>query len=157
MADTISILVLGAGELGMAVLRGLARNSARSRGTTLTVLLRPSTICSPDPVKQRDSAELRSIGVEFQPGDLVEGSVADDSALFKEFHTVIGCTGFVAGRSIQLKLARRGSDSRREALLPLAIWGRLRRHRQRQQACRICSTSNWTCATSCDRKAKWNG
>jgi hypothetical protein len=25
---------------------------------------------------------------------------------FRRFHTVIGCTGFVAGRSIQLRLAR---------------------------------------------------
>ena len=69
MADSISILVLGAGELGMAVLRGLAGRAARSRGTSLTVLLRPSTIGSPDPVKQRDIAELRSLGVEFLPGD----------------------------------------------------------------------------------------
>ncbi len=111
MADSISILVLGAGELGMAVLRGLAGRAARSRGTSLTVLLRPSTICSPDPVKQRDIAELRSLGVEFLPGDLVEGSAADLSALFQDFHTVIGCTGFVAGRSIQLKLARAALDS----------------------------------------------
>jgi hypothetical protein len=55
------------------------------------------------------------------------------SALFKDLHTVIGCTGFVAGRSIQLELARAALDSG-EALLPLAIWGRLRCHRQRQRA-----------------------
>jgi NmrA-like family len=33
------------------------------------------------------------------------------SALFKDLHTVIGCTGFVAGRSIQLELARAALDS----------------------------------------------
>jgi hypothetical protein len=106
MSENSSILVLGAGELGMAVLRGLAGRAARSPGTTLTVLLRPSTITSQDPAKHRDIAELRYLGVELLPGDLVEGSVADLSALFKDFHTVIGCTGFVAGRGIQLKLAR---------------------------------------------------
>lgn len=111
MADSISILVLGAGELGMAVLRGLAGTASRFRGTTLTVLLRPSTVCSLDPVKQRDIAEVRSLGVEFLPGDPVEGSTADLSALFQDFHTVIGCTGFVAGRSIQHKLARAALDS----------------------------------------------
>ena len=40
------------------------------------------------------------------PGDLVAGSAADFSLLFKDFHTVIGCTGFVTGRGFQLKLAR---------------------------------------------------
>jgi hypothetical protein len=45
---------------------------------------RPSTICSTDPVKQQDIAELRSLGAEFLPEDLVEGSAGDLSALFKE-------------------------------------------------------------------------
>jgi hypothetical protein len=111
MPDNTSILVLGAGELGMAVLRGLAGRAARSPGTTLTVLLRPSSIASRDPAKQRDIAELRSLGVELLAGEFVEGSAADLSALFKGFHTVIGCTGFVAGRSIQIKLARAVLDA----------------------------------------------
>lgn len=111
MSDSTSILVLGAGELGMAVLRGLASRAAQFPGTTLTVLLRPSTIVSQDPSKQRDIAELGSLGVEFLPGDLVEDATADLAALFKDFHTVIGCTGFVAGRSIQLKLAHAALDA----------------------------------------------
>ena len=100
------ILVLGAGELGMAVLRHLAGRVVEHPRTTLTVLLRPSTIESPDPGKARDIAELRSLGVGFLPGDLADASEADLVALFKDFQTVIGCTGFAAGRSIQLKLAR---------------------------------------------------
>ncbi len=111
MSDNISILVLGAGELGMAVLRSLGRRAGRWPGATLTVLLRPSTITSRDPAKQRDIAELRSLGVELLPGDLVENSAAELSALFEDFHTVIGCTGFVAGRRIQLKLARAALDA----------------------------------------------
>ena len=111
MSDNTSILVLGAGELGMAVLRGLAGHLAHSQRTTLTVLIRHSTINSQGPDKKRDLAELRSLGIEFLPGDLVDGSIADLSALFKRFHTVIGCTGFVAGRSIQLKLARAALDA----------------------------------------------
>ena len=102
----IPILVLGAGELGMAVLRNLARHVALHPGTSLTVLLRPSTITSEAPDKQRDIAELRSLGIEILPGDLVAGSAADLSVLLRDFHTVIGCTGFVAGSSIQLKLAQ---------------------------------------------------
>ncbi|CAA9331521.1 Putative oxidoreductase [uncultured Leptolyngbya sp.] len=62
------------------------------------------------PSKQRDIAELRSLGVKFLPGDLT-GSTADLSALFRDFHTVIGCTGFVAGSGIQRKLARAALDA----------------------------------------------
>ncbi len=107
----IPILVLGAGELGMAVLRNLAKQVALRADATLTVLLRPSTITSTSPDKQRDITELRSLGIEILPGDLVGGSVAELSALFRDFHTVIGCTGFVAGRSIQLKLAQAALDA----------------------------------------------
>ena len=109
--NNTAILVLGAGELGMSVLRNLARRAALSPGTTVTVLLRPSTIGSGDAGKQRDLAELRSLGVNFLPGDLAAGSAADLSALFRGFHTVIGCTGFVTGRGFQLKLARAVLDA----------------------------------------------
>lgn len=104
--NNVSILVLGAGELGMAVLRSLAKRVALFSGTTLTVLLRPSTITSQEPSKQRNLATLQSLGIKFIPGDLAASSIADLAVLFRNFHTVIGCTGFVAGSTIQLKLAR---------------------------------------------------
>ena len=100
-----SILVLGAGELGMAVLRNLAKHAARFSGTTITVLLRPASIHSPNPDKQQDLAELSSLDINFLPGDLAD-SATELSALFKGFHTIIGCTGFVTGSGLQLKLAR---------------------------------------------------
>jgi len=99
-----SILVLGAGELGMAVLRSLAQ-LAPSADTTLTVLLRPSTLASDAPEKRRDLDELAALGINFLPGDLAD-SAENLALLFRNFDTVIGCTGFVTGRSIQLKLAR---------------------------------------------------
>ncbi len=111
MSGDASILVLGAGELGMAVFRSLARRAAMMPGTTLTVLRRRSTITSLDPGKQRDITELHSPCVNFLPGDLVAGSTTDLSDHFGDFHTVIGCTGFVAGRNIQLKLAQAAFDA----------------------------------------------
>lgn len=101
-----SILVLGAGELGLEVLRRLAKRVVTVPGTSVTVLLRQSTIQSTAPAKQKNLGELRALGVEFLAGDLVEESAEELAALFHSFDTVIGCTGFVAGRSIQLKLAR---------------------------------------------------
>ena len=103
--NNVSILVLGAGELGMAALRSLAKHVPKFPGTTLTVLLRPSTLNSNDSSKQRDLAALQSLGVKFLPGDLAADSIADLAARFRNFHTVIGCTGFVAGHNIQLKIA----------------------------------------------------
>jgi hypothetical protein len=103
--NSTSILVLGAGELGISVLRNLAGRIDPSSGTTLTVLLRLSSINPEAPGKQRDVAELRSLGVRFLAGDLAD-PVTDLPALFKGYHTVIGCTGFVTGRGFQLKLAR---------------------------------------------------
>ena len=111
MSHNTSTLVLGAGELGMAVLRNLAKRTASSPNPTLTVLLRPQAINSQEPHKQRDINELRSLGVRFLFGDLVADSVADLATLFGQFHTVIGCTGFVAGSSTQRKLARAVLDA----------------------------------------------
>jgi len=111
MPDKKSILVLGAGELGMAVLRSLSRRARQRSDSELTVLLRPSTIASNDPAKQRDIAELRSLGVKILAGDLVKNSAAELADLFNDFHTVIGCTGFVTGRRILLKQAQAALDA----------------------------------------------
>ena len=104
------ILVLGAGELGMAVVRTLVRRTAPA-AIPVTVLLRPATIQSTDPVKQKDVAELRSLGVEIVPGDLSDQSGTELAAIFRRFDTVISCTGFVGGPGVQLKLARAALDA----------------------------------------------
>jgi NmrA-like family len=102
--NNASILVLGAGELGMPVLRNLVKRIDSSSGTTVTVLLRHSSINPEAPSKQRAINELRSLGVHFLAGDLADPTT-DLPALFKGHHTVIGCTGFVTGRGFQLRLA----------------------------------------------------
>lgn len=98
MPQETSILVLGAGELGMAVLRSLAKRAARQPGTAITALLRPAGINS-------HVAALRPLGIEVLPCDLADASAAELSNIFKRFDTVIGCTGFVGGRGTQIKLA----------------------------------------------------
>ncbi len=106
MSQSRSILVLGGGELGMAVLRGLARQVSSSREIAITALLRPQTIPSQQSAKRRNIAELLSLGVKLAPGDLVADSAADLAAIFRQSHTVIGCTGFIAGSSVQRKLCQ---------------------------------------------------
>ncbi|CAA9347428.1 Putative oxidoreductase [uncultured Leptolyngbya sp.] len=114
--NNASVLVLGAGELGMAVLHSLAQ-LAPSADTTLTVLLRPSTLASGAPEKRRDLDELTSLGINFLPGDLAD-SAENLALLFQNFDTVIGCTGFVTGRSIQLKLAHAAFEAGVKRYIP---------------------------------------
>jgi hypothetical protein len=56
--NTIPILVLGAGELGMPVLRNLVRRIDSSSRITITVLLRHSSINPSALSKQRDVNEF---------------------------------------------------------------------------------------------------
>ena len=101
-----SVLVLGAGELGSAVLHGLAARRDGHPGTTVDCLLRPATIASADPAKRRHVDAVRGLGVGLVPGDLGTADVPSLAAAFRPYDTVIGCTGFVAGPGTQLKLAR---------------------------------------------------
>ncbi len=100
-----SILVLGAGELGLPVLRNLARVAKRSPGSTLSVLLRDSTVNTQAPEKKREIDELRSLGIQLIAADLVNDSIDQLAEVFAAFDTVIGCAGMVAGRETPMKLA----------------------------------------------------
>ena len=100
-----SILVLGAGELGLPVLRNLARVAKRSPGNTISVLLRDSTINTQAPEKKLEIDELRSLGIQLVAADLVNDSIDQLATVFAAFDTVIGCAGMVAGRETPMKLA----------------------------------------------------
>ena len=93
--NSIPILVLGAGELGMPVLRNLVRRIDSSSRTTITVLLRHSSINPSALSKQRDVNELRSLGVHFLAGDLAQGR---DAALTSA-HVEQGCRPHLIGKA----------------------------------------------------------
>lgn len=111
MLHNNSILVLGAGELGMAMLRSLARRISNNAHGSLAVLLRASTIASADPAKQKDIAELRALGIELVEGDLAAQTSDELAAIFGRFDTVVSCTGFVGGPGVQPKIARAALDA----------------------------------------------
>lgn len=106
-----SILVLGAGELGFAVLRNLARVAKRAPGSTISVLLRDSTINPRVPEKKAEIDELRSLGIQMVAADLVNDSIEQLAEVFARFDTVIGCAGMVAGRETPMKLAKAALQS----------------------------------------------
>lgn len=112
MAETgQSILVLGAGELGFAVLRNLARVAKRAPGSTISVLLRESTINTLAPEKTAELEELRGLGIQMVAADLVNDSIEQLAEVFARFDTVIGCAGMVAGRETPMKLAKAALQS----------------------------------------------
>ncbi|WP_122432180.1 aromatic alcohol reductase [Pseudomonas viridiflava] len=96
------ILVLGAGELGLAVLLGLAARSTESM--SISVLLRQATVHSSNKAKQQEIDIIRTLGVAIETADIADASVEELAAVFERFDTVISCVGFAAGRGTQRKL-----------------------------------------------------
>lgn len=100
-----SILVLGAGELGLPVLRNLVRVAKRAPDSQISALLRESTINTQIPEKKAEIDELRGLGIQMVAADLVNDSIEQLAEVFARFDTVIGCAGMVAGRETPMKLA----------------------------------------------------
>jgi len=111
-ATSQNILVLGAGELGLPVLRHLARRAKDVKGARISVLLRASAVESNDPGKQRDIGEIRHLGIEIVVGDLVKSSIDELAMVFARYDTVIGCAGYAAGIDTPMKLARAALQAR---------------------------------------------
>jgi NAD(P)-dependent dehydrogenase (short-subunit alcohol dehydrogenase family) len=103
---TQHILVLGAGELGIAVTHALAAMIKGKAGASLTVMLRSSAIESQAPEKRQVLEALKSLGVRLLAGDLIKDSVDDLSKAFGRFDVLISCIGFVAGAGTQLKITQ---------------------------------------------------
>ncbi|WP_376963675.1 aromatic alcohol reductase [Azospirillum sp. A26] len=107
-----NILVLGAGELGMPVLRNLAHRAKSVDGARISVLLRASAVASDEPAKTRDIGEIRDLGIEVVVGDLVKSSVDELASVFKQYDTVVGCAGYAAGIDTPMKLAKAALQAR---------------------------------------------
>ncbi|TFK57652.1 isoflavone reductase family protein [Heliocybe sulcata] len=106
MSKQSSILILGAGELGNAVLAALAERYD-SKDVQLSLGLRPQTA--------QDSAKTQHYRSLASPHELHIISVDIASATGKsladtfrngKYDVVLSCTGFTAGRGTQVKLAK---------------------------------------------------
>ena len=100
-----SVLVLGAGELGAAVLDALATHPHRG-SKTITVLHRQASLSSSDPAKQAYISQLKSLGIATLAGDIANATEADLVRLFSPFETIVGCSGMFYPNGTQLKLAQ---------------------------------------------------
>lgn len=99
----MSTLVIGAGELGIAMLRGLLSEGSSTRRGSLHVLLRCSAGSLTD--AQRDQETMfEHMGVGVVRADLAADPVDQLATLFADYDTVICCTGFVGGSGTQRKI-----------------------------------------------------
>ncbi|KAK4217184.1 NAD(P)-binding protein [Rhypophila decipiens] len=91
MSIPTSILIIGAGELGTAILTALLSHPARQPGATqISLLRRPATLTTPTP----ETTRLLSLGITLEPGDFVDDPIPQLAATFSKYHTVIQASGF---------------------------------------------------------------
>lgn len=96
---TTTTLVIGAGELGLAVISGLLERDPEN-AQSISVLLRPPT----DDAGERPARQLQEKGVDIVYGDLATDTVDGLAAIFAGFDTIICCTGFVGGPGTQRRI-----------------------------------------------------
>jgi predicted ester cyclase len=110
ISSTKKILVLGAGELGMPVIRELVRLGDRCG--SISVLLPPLMQSGQNDAARKQRDAIGTLGLNIVEADLAGSSVEELSAIFSGFTQVVGCTGFVGGRGTQLKItaAALGAD-----------------------------------------------
>ncbi|CAK7217753.1 hypothetical protein SCUCBS95973_003251 [Sporothrix curviconia] len=100
------VLVLGAGELGLAVIEALARHPKR-RDSTIAVLLRPSSGSSANTAK---SELLRHLGEDLnavvETADVVQDSADSLASIFARYSTVVSCNGMGLPPGTQTKLTQ---------------------------------------------------
>lgn len=103
-APPTRFLIIGAGELGMAMIDALTGHIATNQlADTVAVLLRPATgDTGPDKARQLD--RLRAARTDVVAADVATAPVAELGAIFAGYDTVISCLGFAAGAGTQRKL-----------------------------------------------------
>ncbi|KIW12044.1 hypothetical protein PV08_09318 [Exophiala spinifera] len=103
---TKSILVIGSGELGSAILQALLSHSLYNAAvSSISLLVRPSTLSNPSPEKAKQQAEFRELGVKLVPGD-IEVSQDDLTALFQPYTSVLHAGGMSLPAGSLVKLTR---------------------------------------------------
>lgn len=96
---TATTLVVGAGELGLAVVSGLLEQNPWNPQSLSVLLRRPANNAG-----QQSADGLRNRGLKIVDCDLATETVEGLATIFAGFDTVICCTGFVGGPGTQRKI-----------------------------------------------------
>ncbi|WP_193045508.1 aromatic alcohol reductase [Mycolicibacterium baixiangningiae] len=117
-APATAFLVIGAGELGTAMIDSLTAHIARNElSDTVSVLLRPPT-GEPTAQKARQLEELRATGVAVVHAEVATASTSELAEILGQYDTVISCLGFAAGAGTQRKLTEAALAARVPRYLP---------------------------------------
>ncbi|KAL0931133.1 isoflavone reductase [Colletotrichum truncatum] len=100
----MSILVLGAGELGIAMLKGLISHPSRPQNSSVTVLIRQVTKKSGSEAKNKQIDEIKALGVGIEFADIVFKTVPQLGDIFRKYDTIISCLGFVGPSETQRRI-----------------------------------------------------
>ncbi|ASA56473.1 aromatic alcohol reductase [Vibrio gazogenes] len=103
--DVSKILVMGAGQLGLAVLNAL-QPRVFALGGDITVLVSPSSLENGATPIDESLRTFTAKGVKFKALDLSNISQEALVVFFSEFNTIINCTGFVAGLGTQTRITQ---------------------------------------------------
>ncbi|WP_038182466.1 aromatic alcohol reductase [Vibrio rhizosphaerae] len=103
--DVSKILVMGAGQLGLAVLNAL-QPRVSELGGDITVLVSPSSLENGATPVDESLRTFTAKGVKFKALDLSNISQEALVVFFSEFNTIINCTGFVAGLGTQTRITQ---------------------------------------------------
>jgi NmrA-like family len=102
-----SFLIIGAGEVGLAMLHSLY-DYQEKQGDPLKigVLVKPLAGSM-----AKIQSEPRFVNIIVEGLDLVNGSIPDLITVFKKYDTVICCSGFSTGAGMQVKITRAVLDA----------------------------------------------
>ncbi len=102
---TENILVLGAGQLGVAVLDSLIPAITQLNGN-ICVIVSPASWDKQGKLRSDTHQKLADAGAAFVSVDVAASTIASLKTHFANFDTVINCMGFVAGAGTQIKITR---------------------------------------------------
>ena len=101
---TQKVLILGAGELGMALLESLARHPQRG-GTKVAMLLRQSTLDSAAPARKRKTQHIKAEGGHLEAADVAAAPIPELVQIFKHYDVIASCNGMTLPAGTQTKIA----------------------------------------------------
>ena len=99
------VLVLGAGQLGAAVLTWLIP-AVTQRNGAVSVIVSPDSRDQQGNLKSDVHQKLTDAGAKFISVDVAASTIDALKNHFSDFDTVINCMGFVAGAGTQIKITR---------------------------------------------------
>ncbi|KAF3902387.1 hypothetical protein ABW20_dc0104389 [Dactylellina cionopaga] len=99
-----SILIIGHGELGLAVVESLYKHPSKKPLTSLTVLARPQTVSSLPKTDPAKYSMLDKWNVHWLPLDIEAASPAELKTAFKPFTAVVYASGMFASEGTPTKV-----------------------------------------------------